>query len=126
MPSVLLRDCEPELAHGYVLGKSDYEAAHPGKSTQVTCTYRSAEEQQVLYAQGRTKPGAIVTYIDGVTKKSNHNFSPARALDFCVVISGKVSWEPMEYATAAPYFKAQGLHWGGDWPHFKDYPHLEL
>jgi peptidoglycan LD-endopeptidase CwlK len=27
----------------------------------VTCTYRSPQDQEALYAQGRTKPGAIVT-----------------------------------------------------------------
>ena len=33
---------------------------------------RTTEEQIALYAKGRTAPGKIVTYCDGVTKKSNH------------------------------------------------------
>ena len=33
---------------------------------------RTTEEQQELYAQGRTKPGYIVTYKDGIHKKSKH------------------------------------------------------
>jgi len=42
----------------------------------VDCTIisglRTAEEQAELYAQGRTKPGSIVTYKDGINSKSNH------------------------------------------------------
>lgn len=33
---------------------------------------RTTEEQQELYAQGRTKPGYIVTYKDGIINKSKH------------------------------------------------------
>jgi len=33
---------------------------------------RTTEEQQALYAQGRTKPGGIVTNCDGVKNKSKH------------------------------------------------------
>lgn len=33
---------------------------------------RTLEEQQELYAKGRTKPGGIVTYKDGIVSKSKH------------------------------------------------------
>jgi peptidoglycan L-alanyl-D-glutamate endopeptidase CwlK len=33
---------------------------------------RTVAEQQAIYAQGRTKPGAIVTMKDGVVHRSNH------------------------------------------------------
>ena len=33
---------------------------------------RTTKRQQDLYAQGRTKPGNIVTKADGVKNKSNH------------------------------------------------------
>jgi len=33
---------------------------------------RTAEEQQALYAKGRTEPGDIVTHKDGVNSKSRH------------------------------------------------------
>jgi glutamine phosphoribosylpyrophosphate amidotransferase len=35
-------------------------------------TLRDSEYQSSLYAQGRTKPGNIVTNADGIKKKSNH------------------------------------------------------
>ena len=38
----------------------------------VTCTYRSAADQNALYAQGRTTPGAIVTVARGF--QSMHQF----------------------------------------------------
>lgn len=33
---------------------------------------RSLQRQQELYAQGRTTKGSIVTNVDGINKKSNH------------------------------------------------------
>jgi peptidoglycan L-alanyl-D-glutamate endopeptidase CwlK len=92
----------------------------------LTCTQRSVEEQQRLYAKGRTQPGQKVTNVDGVTKKSNHNYTPARAVDVAVVINGKVSWDADEYAPLGELAKKYGLHWGGNWKSLKDYPHLEL
>lgn len=44
--------------------------------------YRSPEEQNELYQKGRTKPGDVVTYLDGYNKKSKHNESPSDAVDF--------------------------------------------
>lgn len=126
MPSTALHDCEQRLAGAFVDLRAEFRAEHPGHDLVITCTKRSVEEQQVLYAQGRTKPGQIVTQIDGVTKKSNHNLSPARAIDVCVTIAGKVSWREQDYAPLGPLAHKHGLVWGGDWPHFKDYPHLEL
>lgn len=126
MPSKLLLDAHPALGYAYRELDQEYGATHPGKSLLITCSYRSPAEQQRLYAQGRTTPGQIVTQIDGVTKLSNHNHKPARALDVCVLVGGKVSWDPAEYEPLGPLALKYGLIWGGNWPHFKDYPHLEL
>ena len=38
----------------------------------VTEARRTTERQQELYAQGRTKPGSIVTWLDGVNTISKH------------------------------------------------------
>lgn len=43
-------------------------------------TLRTTARQQALYAQGRTAPGAIVTHVDGVTKKSKHQSGNAADL----------------------------------------------
>jgi len=126
MPSTSLADCAGDLADRFIAVRDDYRAGHPGQDLVITCTWRSEQEQQVLYAQGRTKPGQIVTQIDGVTKKSNHNYKPSRAIDVCVTVGGKAVWTPAEYWDIGPLAEKHGLVWGGSWPHFKDYPHLEL
>lgn len=126
MPSTQLHDADARLVQGYLLGKMEYELDNPGKSLIVTCTYRSPQEQWELYQQGRTKPGPVVTQIDGRSKLSNHNYHPARALDFAVVVNGKTTWADQEYKIVGPHMQRYGLMWGGAWLNFKDYPHLEL
>lgn len=54
---------------------------------------RPVERQQELYAQGRTAPGKIVTWIDGVTQKSKHNMVPSMACDIYIWINGKAIWD---------------------------------
>lgn len=126
MPSILLSDAHPVLAHLWPVLLSKYITENPGHDLRITCTYRTPEEQQVLYAQGRTRPGGIVTQIDGVHTLSNHNHRPSRAIDFAVVIAGKMVWDVALYLPVGKLAEAAGLVWGGDWPHFKDYPHIEL
>ncbi|EAC7350159.1 alkaline phosphatase [Listeria monocytogenes] len=88
--------------------------------------YRSSAEQNALYAQGRTKPGAVVTNAKG--GQSNHNYGVA--VDLCLYTSdGKnVIWESTtsRWKTVVSAMKAEGFEWGGDWKSFKDYPHFEL
>lgn len=98
----------------------------------ISCGYRSPEKQAELYAQGRTKPGKIVTYVNGTTSKSKHNYKPARAFDVYAWVNGKVTWEVDYYhkiaeavKLAADTFNIQ-VQWGGDWGNFKDYPHFQL
>lgn len=98
---------------------------------------RTIDEQDELYAQGRTKPGKIITKAKG--GKSYHNF--ALAFDFALLYDndgngsfeelswnlfrdgdadGKKDWD--EVITA---FEAKGWESGGKWRTFKDYPHLQ-
>src|SRR5690606_12846620 len=49
---------------------------------------RTTEEQQALFAKGRTAPGKIVTYVDGVKTLSKHQVHPdgyVHAIDFAFV-----------------------------------------
>ncbi|AIS61903.1 N-acetylmuramoyl-L-alanine amidase family protein [Listeria ivanovii] len=88
--------------------------------------YRSKTEQNALYAQGRTKPGSIVTNAKG--GQSNHNFGVA--VDLCLYSNDgkKVIWESTtsRWKKVVAAMKAEGFKWGGDWKIFKDYPHFEL
>ncbi|MFS0779595.1 M15 family metallopeptidase [Neobacillus sp. 3P2-tot-E-2] len=108
------------------------QAAEKGIVILITDDFRSAEDQDRLYEQGRTVEGNIVTHARG--GESFHNFG--LAIDFAIktptenVIwdmqydgnqNGKSDWdEVVEMA------KALGFEWGGDWAQFKDYPHLQM
>jgi peptidoglycan L-alanyl-D-glutamate endopeptidase CwlK len=54
----------------------------------IYCTYRSIEEQNALYAQGRTKPGKIVTRAKG--GQSFHNYRVA--YDCAPIVNGRIAW----------------------------------
>lgn len=87
---------------------------------------RTVAEQQALYAQGRTAPGAMVTNCDGVIKKSNHQRGAdgyGRAVDCCFL--GPTPFiGPFDVYGAAG--QALGLRWGGTFTTLIDRPHLEL
>lgn len=103
-----------------------------GKDLFLTCTYRTPETQNKLYQQGRTTPGDIVTQIDGVTRKSNHNVYPSRAIDVCVngAPAGALKiaplWDEDMYLPLVGICERYNLISGGSWTHWKDWPHIEL
>lgn len=89
---------------------------------------RTWEEQDDLYAIGRTLPGTRVTRAKG--GQSNHNFGIAG--DFGV-FRGKVYLDDSNPDLAAKVHKACSLHaagcgleWGGSWKSFADQPHYEI
>ena len=86
----------------------------------LTCTGRTKAEQAELYAQGRTKPGKIVTW----TMNSKH--IKGDAFDIAVKVSGKVSWDPINYQRPGMIGESVGLTWGGLWKGKPDYPHFEI
>jgi peptidoglycan L-alanyl-D-glutamate endopeptidase CwlK len=94
----------------------------------VTECYRSPVRQDELYAQGRSKPGPIVTYKRG--GESKHNLLPSRALDVAFLLAdGEVSWSGLLLSKFARLMKAADarVRWGGDFPgDFKDRPHFEV
>jgi len=103
-------------------------AAHAGLGLLVTQGLRTWEEQDALYAKGRTVPPIgkqfIVTNARG--GQSWHNFG--LAFDIVVLDSlGKSNWDTSHpgWAKAAQLGKSVGLEWGGDWKGFKDMPHFQ-
>lgn len=104
---------------------------------QVIYGQRTAAEQFELYKQGRklvngvwTKVGPTVTNLDGITKKSNHNYSPSKAVDLAPY---PIDWNNIQrFKDLAKVMKAAAdklgikMVWGGDWKKFIDYPHYEL
>lgn len=85
--------------------------------------YRSPEEQDYLYAQGRTRPGSIVTNAKGGYSYHNHGC----AIDIVFVENGRPSWaEHHPWNLVGEFGRKHGFEWGGDWVSFKDRPHLEM
>lgn len=83
------------------------------------CAERLQEEQDNLYAQGRTAPGKIVTWV----KESKH--TQGKAFDVAIIKNGQITWEPKEYEILGLHAKRIGLIWGGDWK-VRDYGHFEV
>lgn len=94
-----------------------------GLNIKVTETLRTTQRQQELYAQGRTKPGKVVTQLDGVKQKSIHQSS--NAFDVCQNIRGK-EYEEAIIKQVGKLGTQIGLEWGGSWKGFVDSPHFQL
>jgi peptidoglycan LD-endopeptidase CwlK len=90
---------------------------------------RSFERSDYLYAQGRTRPGQIVTNARGGS--SRHNF--ALSGDLYPYVNGAINLDfdrsPKllgQFQFLAKYALSIGVSWGGNWKSFKDYPHFEI
>lgn len=114
----------------------------------ITCTYRSVTEQAELYAQGRTKPGKVVTWAE--PGESLHNrIGPdgkpsAEAFDVVPLRNGKLIWgtsgngiddDPTDDQTddlelwqrVGQIGELLGLSWAGRWRKPKtEYPHFQV
>jgi hypothetical protein len=102
--------------------------AHAGLAILVTQGLRTWQEQDELYAKGRTVPPIgkqnVVTNAKG--GQSYHNFG--LAFDIVVLDSvGKADWDTSHpgWNTAATIGKSLGLEWGGDFKSIKDLPHYQ-
>lgn len=107
------------------------KCAKKGYYLIVTEGFRTKERQNELYAQGRTKPGIIVTNARGKDEDSQHQW--AIAFDICMNYDvdgdGKVTddtWNSKGFKEVAKIAKSVGLGWGGDWTSPVDMPHLYL
>jgi hypothetical protein len=100
------------------------DLAGRGLVVEIVQGLRTFAEQDELYAQGRTKPGQIVTQARG--GESNHNYG--LAADLCPFVNGKPDWNaPVKVWTSiGASAMAHGLEWGGAWKKFLDKPHVQL
>lgn len=109
----------------------------PNISIRLAQGLRTFQEQRDLYAQGRTKPGSKVTWVNA--GYSYHNYGVA--IDFVLLydLDGNGTYETAswdlkkdldkdklaDWMEVVAIFKAAGWAWGGDWKSSKDYPHFE-
>ena len=88
----------------------------------ITSTYRDIESQNELYAQGRTKPGKIVTKAKG--GQSFHNWRVA--FDFVPLLNGKPAWNDTALFTRCGEIgESVGLEWAGRWVKFRELAHFQ-
>ena len=101
---------------------------------------RTTEDQQQLYAKGRTDFSTHtrpVTYVDGINRLSNHQAKEdgyGHAFDIYVYNhkTKRASWNVDKLSEVAMHLikiaqkKGVDLSWGGLWSRFKDYPHFEV
>ena len=118
-----------------LIGKVEFN--NPKFAIRIVQGLRTIDEQNALYAQGRTAPGHIVTNAKGGS--SFHNYG--LAIDFALLYDkdgdGRYetfSWEInadldkdgiKDWQEVVTQFKAEGYEWGGDWKSIKDDPHLQ-
>lgn len=85
----------------------------------VTEGVRTMRRQRALVASGASR-----------TLRSRH--LTGHAIDFAPVVEGEVTWKWPPFHLIAAAFKTAAAElgvsivWGGDWPRFKDGPHIEL
>jgi peptidoglycan L-alanyl-D-glutamate endopeptidase CwlK len=93
-----------------------------GIDVLITSTYRDAESQNALYAQGRTAPGKKVTNAKG--GQSFHNWKVA--FDFVPLVNGKAMWSDTALFTkCGEIAESVGLEWAGRWKTFKELAHCQ-
>lgn len=98
------------------------KADQNGVKIKIISSLRSYAEQDALYAQGRTKPGRIVTRARA--GYSNHNFGIA--FDVGVFEGARYLGESVKYKAVGALGMELGLEWGGNWKTIVDEPHFQL
>lgn len=101
------------------------ECAQQGLQIRIGETLRTVEEQDALYAQGRTEPGSIVTNSPGSSYSSYHQWGTA--FDF-FRNDGKGAYYDNDgfFTKVGKIGVSLGLEWGGNWKSIVDKPHFQL
>lgn len=98
-----------------------------GITIEVISGLRSWAQQSALYAQGRTKPGPIVT--KARAGSSWHNYG--LAIDLGLFAGGKYldSADPKRadriYRELGALAASMGIEWAGNWKSFPEGPHFQ-
>lgn len=93
-----------------------------GLNVLVTQTVRDDEYQAQLYAQGRTKPGSIVT---NQRYPTFHWSEAGLAFDICKNVKGHEYDDLAFFNRCGEIGKKIGFSWGGDWLSLQDKPHFQ-
>lgn len=104
-----------------------------GISIKFSEGYRTVAEQDALYAQGRTKPGNVVTNARGSSYSSQHQWGIAADFYLNMDIDGDGDKKDDAFNDVTNMFsrvgrlaEEVGLSWGGNWTRIVDKPHLYI
>jgi peptidoglycan L-alanyl-D-glutamate endopeptidase CwlK len=117
-----LNDLNPEFSLMVDPFLANCKAA--GIDLLITCTARTNEEQAVLYAQGRTTPGRIVT--NAKPGQSAHNYG--LAIDVVPIVHGKPDWsgDSPIWQEIGTLGQARGMQWlGAPDSQFREQAHFQ-
>lgn len=126
-----IKALHPELQEKYTLFEK--ECKKQGIFVKYSECVRTVAEQNELYAQGRTKPGSIVTNCTGSSYASMHQWGVAVDFYLDMDVDGDGSKVDDAFNNATGLFdkagkiaQSVGLEWGGSWTSPVDKPHLQL
>lgn len=93
----------------------------------VTSGLRTVEEQDTLYAKGRTAPGGIVTKARGGYSAHNYGCGLDCTADGDHDKPGlQPDYHDPAYQALGAAAAPAGLEWGGTWTTIHDLPHIQL
>lgn len=101
------------------------ECSKQGLQIKIGETLRTVSEQDALYAQGRTKPGNIVTNANGSSYSSYHQWGTAFDI-YRNDGQGAYNESGRFFEKVGAIGVSIGLEWGGNWKSIVDKPHFQL
>ena len=138
MASRDISECVEELQIKWPLLQDVFCKQFKGWGIEISCSHRPVEEQFELFKKGRREVNgewiiddskSVVTYVDGKSRLSEHNYKPSRAIDvFLKKPDGSITWDLTEepWKKLPEIVQGFGLESGGTWQKFKDYPHIQV
>lgn len=119
-----LSACHPDL-----IRVMNAAISHSPIDFGIACGHRTIQEQQKVFREGKSK-------LDGINRRSKHNYYPALAVDVYAYVNGKASWDKEHLAMVAGVVMSEAsrlgisLRWGGTFGSNElkgwDKPHFEL
>jgi peptidoglycan L-alanyl-D-glutamate endopeptidase CwlK len=130
-----VRSLHPRIAPEVESLINEVESGWPENvAVRITQGGRSFEEQNMLYAKGRTTAGPKVT--NAKAGEGFHNYF--LAIDGVILVDGVLEWNSPFWNDVVKKFVAAGYRWGADWDqdgvtkaqgdkdeHLVDTPHFE-
>lgn len=118
-----ITQCHPRLQE--LAKKLVEEGKKQGLIIGISECFRTVAEQNDLYAQGRTKPGSIITNTPGSSYSSHHQWGTAFDIyrnDGNGAYNDSDGW----FTKVGRIGQKLGLEWGGSWTSPVDKPHFQL